>query len=78
MTPTNYKDLEEELQKVREECYRWKDAYYESNAMMHVILRLTGHKEEFLDECARIMNEQKSFVAAYRYASEHPMDHIFK
>ena len=53
--------------------YKLKDDMLELNALMHVALYLSGHRDELLKRACEIMEEQNSYMKAYKYAEEHPM-----
>ena len=53
--------------------YKLKDNMLELKALMHVALYLSGHKDELLERACEIMEEQNSYMKAYKYAEEHPI-----
>ena len=53
--------------------YKLKDDMLELNALMHVALYLSGHRDELLERACKILEEQNSYMKAYMYAEEHPI-----
>ena len=66
-------DRHSDYEQLLNNYYKLKDDMLELNALMHVALYLSGHKDELLERACEIMEEQNSYIKAYKYAEEHPI-----